>query len=195
MSNSWPFQGLPNWLRAMPPAPLKGSCRTHFCSFLCLSTAARSSRYKWSHRSDYSSKGLRRDRNVISHPNDINSQIHCSWDSTNTARHRSKDLGMADVHTGPGSSTHTDIPPGRWGEVTWEKAFCLVWDGTAAAAEVPGSLLLLLVWTQNSPLASYFSAVRLPILLPSSSFPRQHFRLRPKHAVRDTRNQLWPYLP
>lgn len=124
----------------------------------------------------------------------FNSQIHCSWDSTNTTRNRSKDLGMADVHTGPGSSTRTDIPPGRWGKVTWEKAFLSVWEGTAAATEVPGSLLLL-VWTQNSPLASYFSAVRLPILLPSSSFPGQRFRLRPKHAVRDTRNQLWPYLP
>lgn len=66
--------------------------------------------------------------------------------------------------------------------MTWEKAFRLVWEGTAAATEVLGSLLLLLVWTQNSPLASYFSAVRLPILLPSSSFPRQHFRLRPKHC-------------
>lgn len=123
------------------------------------------------------------------------SQIHCSWESTNRARKRSKDLGVADVRTGPGSSTHTDIPPGCWGKVTWEKAFLLVREGTAAATEVPGSQLLLLMWTQTSPSASYFSAVRLPILLPSSSFPWQHFRLRPKHAVRDTRNQLWPYLP
>jgi len=70
-SSSWPFHRFPNRLKAMPPAPLKGSCRTHFCSFLCLSTAASISRFKWSHGGDYSSKGLGRDRNTIAHPNNF----------------------------------------------------------------------------------------------------------------------------
>ena len=109
-------------------------------------------------------------------------QIRCSWDSSNTAWNRSKDLGMADVHTGPSSPTCTGSPTGCWDKVTREKASLLVWEGTAAVTEVPGSLLLLLMWTQNSPLASYFSAIRLPILRPSTSFPWQYFRLRPKCA-------------
>lgn len=48
----------------MAPPPLKED-RTHFCSSLCCSRAAR--RYKWCHGNDYSSTGLGRDRNITSH--------------------------------------------------------------------------------------------------------------------------------
>lgn len=124
------------------------------------------------------------------------SQIHCSWDSTNTTRNRSKGVGMADVHTGPTGLIHPYIYL-LAAAVRWHGRRHFFWyeRELLLPLKCQGSLLLLLTWTHNSPLASYFSALRLPILLPSSSSPWQCFRLRPKHSVRDTRDQLWPYLP
>ncbi|KAJ7401646.1 hypothetical protein BTVI_93804 [Pitangus sulphuratus] len=62
---------------------------------------------------DDSSTGLGRDRDVMSHPTELSSQIRCSWDPTNITGNDSKDLDVAEVHPGSGSPTRTDTPPGH----------------------------------------------------------------------------------
>lgn len=75
----------------------------------------------------------------------ISSQICCTWDPTNTTRNGTKHLDMSEVHPGPCSSIRTDTSPGCW-QMTGKKAFLLAQEGTTATSEVPGSLLLLVMW-------------------------------------------------
>lgn len=173
---------LPIWQAAMPPPPLKDD-RTHFCSSLCSFRSARSPRYEWSHGNDCSSTGLGRDRNITSHS--ISSHQHSHLLFLGSHWHHKK-WCQAPWHVW-GAPWAQLICQCRHSscKVTQEKAFLLVQEGTTAASEVPGNLLVLVMWDKTCPLVqlvSYFFVVRTPILLPSSSFPQQCFRLRPKHA-------------
>lgn len=127
----------------------------------------------------------------------ISSQICCTWDPTNTQEMVPNTLICLRCTLGPAHppvQTHL-LVAGKWQgrrHFSWHKrepllpqkcqeAFRCWWCGHKTCP------LVLLV--------SYFFAIRSPILLPSSSFPQQCFRLRPKHTVRVTRNQPWSYLP
>lgn len=169
----------------MPSPPLKGD-GTHFWSCLCSSRAARSPRYKWSHGNRL---GQRQEHHL---------SLHLITSAPRAAALETP-LTLQEMVPNPLTCLRCTLSPARLPIQThllaagkWHRRRHFSWCKSESLLPQKCQEAFRCWWCGHKTcrlvlLVSYFFAMRIRVLLPSSSFPQQASRLRPKHAVRVTK--------